>query len=419
MEFAVGAPSWESPAASMERREKEIKAAESITWATSQTEVEEAAIEEAMATVTAREAEAAGAAAAVEVRAAWSEEANAWVKNESVSPVSAAVLPVPMVAVPTVTTAAAVAAAAAKWRRRERRLRQAQLQIFLERSATLSKRADGSCARAHWVHIPACVRVQPCAWARITHAGSGMSALRRGDETMARLLEDSAKRRPHSARVDAEVETARSLSLNPTCDNITPADLQPQDLGRDPHPPTSPRPTSAVRRNAASPFRRPASAQPATPRPATVRPATARPATARPATARPATASPRDTHHRCPATACGGGAAGGCWRVVPPLSSGRAAGVSPRPHTAEPRAPPPPSPSQPSQPFRKPAPRPASAVARQGHLAALVTGNPVVEPRAGAPRPHALYPLTSGQWGACTRSRLAPQQPCSSRAAWC
>ena len=48
-----------------------------------------------------------------------------------------------------------------------------------------------------------------------THAGSGMSALRRGDETMARLLEDSARRRPHSARVDAEVEKARSLSLNP------------------------------------------------------------------------------------------------------------------------------------------------------------------------------------------------------------
>ena len=42
-----------------------------------------------------------------------------------------------------------------------------------------------------------------------------MSALRRGDETMARLLEDSARRRPHSARVDAEVEKARSLSLNP------------------------------------------------------------------------------------------------------------------------------------------------------------------------------------------------------------
>ena len=44
-----------------------------------------------------------------------------------------------------------------------------------------------------------------------------MSALRRGDETMARLLEDSAKRRPHSrphsARVDVEVEKARDLSL--------------------------------------------------------------------------------------------------------------------------------------------------------------------------------------------------------------
>ena len=32
---------------------------------------------------------------------------------------------------------------------------------------------------------------------------------------MARLLEDSAKRRPQSARVDAEVEKARGLSLNP------------------------------------------------------------------------------------------------------------------------------------------------------------------------------------------------------------
>ena len=41
-----------------------------------------------------------------------------------------------------------------------------------------------------------------------------MSALRRGDQTMARLLEDSAKRRPRSARVDGEVEAARSLSPN-------------------------------------------------------------------------------------------------------------------------------------------------------------------------------------------------------------
>ena len=84
-----------------------------------------------------------------------------------------------------------------------------------------------------FLHVYVCNHVHGRAF---THAGSGMSALRRGDETMARLLEDSAKRRPHSARVDAEVETARSLSLNPTCDNITPADLQPQDLGRDPHP---------------------------------------------------------------------------------------------------------------------------------------------------------------------------------------
>ena len=50
--------------------------------------------------------------------------------------------------------------------------------------------------------------------AHLRPAGSGMSALRRGDQKMARLLEDSAKRRPHSARVDAEVETARSLSPN-------------------------------------------------------------------------------------------------------------------------------------------------------------------------------------------------------------
>ena len=58
----------------------------------------------------------------------------------------------------------------------------------------------------------ACVRV--CMGAHLRPAGSGMSALRRGDQTMARLLEDSAKRRPLSARVDAEVETARSLSPN-------------------------------------------------------------------------------------------------------------------------------------------------------------------------------------------------------------
>ena len=205
MEFSVGAPQWEPPAASMERREKELKAAESITWATSQTEVEEAAIEEAIATVAAREAEAAGAAAAVEVLPIWSEEANAWVKNESVS----ADLPVP-IAIPAVTLAIVAAAAAATWRRRERRLRQAQLQIFLERSTSLSIRAGGSCARAHWVHIPPRVRVRVHGRA-FTHAGSGMSALRRGDETMARLLADSVNRRPHSARVDAEVETARSL----------------------------------------------------------------------------------------------------------------------------------------------------------------------------------------------------------------
>ena len=211
MEFSLGGPKWESSTVSMEQREK---AAESITWATSQTEVEEAAIEEAMATVAAREAEAAGAAAAVEARAIGSEEANAWVKNASVTAVATAVLPVPMVAIPAVTVAIVAAAAAAKWRRRERRLRQAQLQIFLERSTSLSIRAGGSCARAHWVHIPARVRVRVHGRA-FTHAGSGMSALRRGDETMARLLEDSARRRPHSARVDAEVEKARSLSLNP------------------------------------------------------------------------------------------------------------------------------------------------------------------------------------------------------------
>ena len=184
-------------------------------------------------------------------------------------------------------------------------------------------------------------------------------------------------------------------------------DVQLQGLGRDPHPPTSPRPTSAVRREAASPLGRPA--------------ASAQSASLQLASSRPA--SPRDARHRCPATSCGGGGAGGCWRVTPPLPSGRAAGVSPRPHTAEPRAPPPPSPRSPSPrspspPFRKPAPRPASAVARQGPLVALVTGNRVVEPRWRPGRPHALYPL-SGQWGACTCTRLAPEQPCSARAPWC
>jgi len=183
--------------------------------------------------------------------------------------------------------------------------------------------------------------------------------------------------------------------------------VQLQGLGRDPHPPTSPRPTSAVRREAASPLGRPA--------------ASAQSASLELASSRPA--SPRDARHRCPATSCGGGGAGGCWRVTPPLPSGRAAGVSPRPHTAEPRAPRSPSPRSPSPrspspPFRKPAPRPASSVARQGPLVALVTGNRVVEPRWRPGRPHALYPL-SGQWGACTCTRLAPEQPCSARAPWC
>ena len=128
MEFSVGGPKWESIAASEERREKELKAAESITWATSHTEVEEAAIEEAMATVAAREAEA---APAVDVRAIWSENANAWVQNESAS-----ALPLPTEAIPAVTVAAVAATAATKWRRRERH-RQAQLQLYLDRAASL------------------------------------------------------------------------------------------------------------------------------------------------------------------------------------------------------------------------------------------------------------------------------------------
>ena len=128
MEFSVGGPKWESIAASEERREKELKAAESITWATSHTEVEEAAIEEAMATVAAREAEA---APAVDVRAIWSENANAWVQSESAS-----ALPLPTEAIPAVTVAAVAATAATKWRRRERH-RQAQLQLYLDRAASL------------------------------------------------------------------------------------------------------------------------------------------------------------------------------------------------------------------------------------------------------------------------------------------
>ena len=121
MEFSVGGPKWESIAASEERREKELKAAESITWATSHTEVEEAAIEEAMATVAAREAES---APAVDVRAIWSENANA------------AALPLPTEVIPAVTVAAIAATAATKWRRRERH-RQAQLQLYLDRAASL------------------------------------------------------------------------------------------------------------------------------------------------------------------------------------------------------------------------------------------------------------------------------------------
>ena len=190
-------------------------------------------------------------------------------------------------------------------------------------------------------------------------------------------------------------------------------DVQLQGLGRDPHPPTSPRPTSAVRREAASPLD---SAEAYDPRLGAW-------ALVASMSGKPPISAMRDARHRCPAPSCGGGGAGGCWRVTPPLPSGRAAGVSPRPHTAEPRAPPPPSPRSPSPrspspPFRKPAPRPASAVARQGPLAALVTGNRVVEPRWRPGRPHALYPL-SGQWGACTCTRLAPEQPCSARAPWC
>ena len=133
MEFSVGGPKWESIAASEERREKELKAAESIIWATSHTEVEEAAIEEAMATVAAREAEA---APAVDVRAIWSENANAWVQNESASAAAAAALPLPTEAIPAVTVAAVAATAATKWRRRERH-RQAQLQLYLDRAASL------------------------------------------------------------------------------------------------------------------------------------------------------------------------------------------------------------------------------------------------------------------------------------------
>ena len=127
MEFSVGGPKWESIAASEERREKELKAAESITWATSHTEVEEAAIEEAMATV---------AAPAVDVRAIWSENANAWVQSESASAAAAAALPLPTEAIPAVTVAAVAATAATKWRRRERH-RQAQLQLYLDRAASL------------------------------------------------------------------------------------------------------------------------------------------------------------------------------------------------------------------------------------------------------------------------------------------
>ena len=133
MEFSVGGPKWESIAASEERREKELKAAESIIWATSHTEVEEAAIEEAMATVAAREAEA---APAVDVRAIWSENANAWVQNESASAAAAAALPLPTEAIPALTVAAIAATAATKWRRREHH-RQAQLQLYLDRAASL------------------------------------------------------------------------------------------------------------------------------------------------------------------------------------------------------------------------------------------------------------------------------------------
>lgn len=159
MEFSVGGPKWESIAASEERREKELKAAESITWATSHTEVEEAAFEEAMATVAALEAEA---APAVDVRAIWSENANAWVQNESASAAAAAALPLPTEAIPAVTVAAVVATAATKWRRRERHLRQAQLQLYLDRRQLVEKGGWLVCARIGCIflhmHMRACVR---------------------------------------------------------------------------------------------------------------------------------------------------------------------------------------------------------------------------------------------------------------------
>ena len=139
MEFSVGGPKWESIAASEERRDKELTAAESVTWATSHTEVEEAAIEEAMATV---------AAPAVDVRAVWSENANAWVQNESASAAAAAALPLPTEAIPAVTVAAVAATAATKWRRRERHLRQAQLQLYLDRRQLVKKGGWFMCPRA-------------------------------------------------------------------------------------------------------------------------------------------------------------------------------------------------------------------------------------------------------------------------------
>ena len=185
------------------------------TGTTSEPEVEEAVIEEVAAVVVAREAEAAGAAAvetcAFAAASALMRTADVWMQNESleveaISPatevaVSLVAVAAPAVAISPVAVAIAAAAAAAKWRGKERRLRQARLQTFLERPAQLVEMAGGSC-----VHACMCMTTRTRACVRAcTHAGSGMSALRRGEHMAARLLEDSASRRPHSARIDTVV----------------------------------------------------------------------------------------------------------------------------------------------------------------------------------------------------------------------
>ena len=150
-----------------------------------------------------------------------------------------------------------------------------------------------------------------------------------------------------------------------------------------------------------------ASAQPASLQLASSRPACVIRATAAPPPAAAVAPGLLARHRRCRLAAP---LASALARTPPSRAPPPAVAAVASPRSPSPRSP---SPRSPSPPFRKPAPRPASTVARQGPLAALVTGNRVVEPRWRPGRYTRLYPL-SGRW-ARTCARLAPEQPCSAR----